>query len=200
MYSCWTLLVYGCVCFPCLLACLLACLLILLLALLACLFACLLVCLFVCLLVSFLVCLLALLAWSPPSHLQKGNANRFQMRKRHANDAANGSQGSHMGASKAQNWSSRSLKKWKIEKFEASKNQKVEKVNKSWANERLQSENIDISFILQQKIITPRKFHNFEWKNNSNSWSGHKNIVSCLGLFEKLWLLHRIFSANVRFP
>ena len=42
------------------------------------------------------------------------------------------------------------------------KTQKVEELTKSCTNERLKSENIDISFILQQKIITPRKFHNFE--------------------------------------
>ena len=172
--------------FVCLFACVFVCFVCLFVCLLVCLFACVFVCLFACLLVCLfawlLVCLFACLV---PPHLRKGKANKFQMRKRHANDAANGSQGSHMGASKAQNWSSRILKKWKIEKFEAWTNQKVEKVNKSWANERLQSGNIDISFILQQKIITPRKFHNFEWKNDSNSWSGHDNIVSCLGLFEK---------------
>ena len=91
------------------LACLFYCLTCLLVCLFACVFVCLLVCLFACLLDCLFVCLLA---WSPPPpHLRKGKANKFQMRKRHANDAANGSQGSHMGASKAQNWSSRSIKK-----------------------------------------------------------------------------------------
>ena len=54
MYSCWTLLVYGFVCFHCLLASLIACL--------ACLLGCLFVCLLASLLVCFVICLLALLA------------------------------------------------------------------------------------------------------------------------------------------
>ena len=42
----------------------------------------------------------------------------------------------------------------------------------------LKSENVDVSFILQKQLITPKKIENNNEKNGGNSWLGHKYFVS----------------------
>ena len=62
----------------------------------------------------------------------------------------------------------------------------------------LKSENADISFILQEKTDHPQEVWEQIRKNDSNSWLGHKNIVSCPGFLE-ITILTYDFSAKVSY-
>ena len=61
-----------------------------------------------------------------------------------------------MGAPRLQNWSPKGSRKRKLEKVTNTISQKVEKF-KIMKMKRLKSEHVDISFILQQRLINPKK-------------------------------------------
>ena len=63
----------------------------------------------------------------------------------------------------------------------------------------LKSWNVDSSFILQQKLIPPKKFEKIR-KNNRNAWLGHNIIVSCLVFLEIIVLTLDLFSESQLYP
>ena len=151
MYSCWTLLVYGFACFPCLLILLLDLLACLLVCLCVCLFACLLVCLFAWLLVCLFACLVP-----PPT---------FERVRQINSKCVKGMPMMRQMGAKGATWEPRRPKIGaqgvsKNEKSRSSKHQKIKK-SKRWTNhEQMKDSKVKILIfhLFYNKKITPGNF------------------------------------------